>query len=154
MTASATAPTREKAERARENSERYAVCSMCGSPSSPLRSNRRHASSCETTERSARRHKGVASPAGDCSAPRPAALPAGQTCELRVGPEFFYLGSDTGPLAVRRAAPDGDAVVTMPADTLYSLLTGQTTVTDAVRHATVDGDTEIARRALEPLAAA
>ena len=89
------------------------------------------------------------------AAGRPAALPAGQTCELRVGPEFFYLGSDAGTLTVRRGpAPDGDAVVTMPADTLYSLLTGQTTVTDAVRHATVDGDTEIARRALEPLAAA
>jgi hypothetical protein len=42
----------------------------------------------------------------------------------------------------------------MPADTLYSLLTGQTTVTDAVRHSAVDGDTGIARRALEPLAAA
>jgi len=27
-------------------------------------------------------------------------------------------------------------------------------VADAVRHATVDGDTQIARRALEPLAAA
>jgi len=86
---------------------------------------------------------------------RPAALPAGQTCELRVGPEFFYLGSDAGALTVRRGpAPDGDAVVTMSADTLYSLLTGQITVTGAVRHSTVDGDTEIARRALEPLAAA
>ena len=42
----------------------------------------------------------------------------------------------------------------MPADTFYSLLTGQATVTGAVRHSTVDGDTEIARRALEPLAAA
>ena len=42
----------------------------------------------------------------------------------------------------------------MPAGTLYSLLTGQMTVTDAVRHATADGDTEIARRALQPLAAA
>jgi hypothetical protein len=42
----------------------------------------------------------------------------------------------------------------MPADTLFSLLTGQMSVADAVRHATVDGDTEIARRALEPLAAA
>ena len=42
----------------------------------------------------------------------------------------------------------------MPADTFYRLLTGQMTVTDAVRHSTVDGDTEIARRALEPLAAA
>ena len=85
----------------------------------------------------------------------PAALPAGQTCELRVGPEFFYLGSDKSTLTVRRGqAPDGDAVVAIPADTLYSLLTGQMTVTNAVRHATVDGDTEIARRALEPLAAA
>jgi DNA-binding HxlR family transcriptional regulator len=89
------------------------------------------------------------------AAGRPTALPAGQTCELRVGAEFFYLGSDAGQLTVRRGpAPDGDAVVTMPADTLYSLLTGHTTVTDAVRHAGVDGDTEIARRALEPVAAA
>ena len=45
-------------------------------------------------------------------------------------------------------------MITMPADTLFSLLTSQLTVTDAVRHSTVDGDTEIARRALEPLAAA
>ena len=86
---------------------------------------------------------------------RPSALPDGQTCELRVGPESFYLSSDAGKLAVRRGpAPDGDAVVTMSADTLYSLVTGQTTVTNAVRHSTVDGDTEIAGRALEPLAAA
>ena len=42
----------------------------------------------------------------------------------------------------------------MSADTFYSLMTGETTVTGAVRHATLDGDTEIARRALEPLAAA
>jgi DNA-binding HxlR family transcriptional regulator len=89
------------------------------------------------------------------AAGRPSALPDGQTCELRVGPEFFYLSSDAGKLIVRRGpAPDGDAVVTMSADTLYSLLTGQTTVTDAVRHSTVDGDTGIAHRALEPLAAA
>ncbi len=85
---------------------------------------------------------------------RPTALPAGQVCELRVGPEFFYLSSDAGKLTVRRGpAPDGDAVVTMSAGILYSLVTGQTTVTDAVRHSAVDGDTGIARRALEPLAA-
>ena len=84
---------------------------------------------------------------------RPTALPDGQTCELRLGPESFYLSSDAGKLTVRRgSAPDGDAVVTMSANTLYSLVTGQTTVTDAVRHSTVDGDTETARRALEPLA--
>src|SRR6266581_4884672 len=55
------------------------------------------------------------------AAGRPTALPAGQTCELRVGPEVFYLSSDAGALTVRRGpAPDGDSVVTMPADTLYS----------------------------------
>src|SRR5258706_1340356 len=86
---------------------------------------------------------------------RPTALPAGQTCELRVGPEVFYLSSDAGALTVRRGpAPDGDSVVTMAAGTLFSLMTGQTTVTDAVRHSTVDGDTGMARRALEPLAPA
>ena len=90
------------------------------------------------------------------AAGRPTALPAGQTCELRVGPESFYLSSDAaGTLTVRRGpAPDGDAVLTMPVDTLYSLLTGQTTAIDAVQQSTVNGDTEIARRALEPLAAA
>jgi DNA-binding HxlR family transcriptional regulator len=89
------------------------------------------------------------------AAGRPAALPGGRTCELRVGPELFYLSCDAGKLAVRRGpAPDGDAVVTMPAGILYSLLTGQMSVTGAVGHSTVDGDAEIARRALEPLAAA
>jgi DNA-binding HxlR family transcriptional regulator len=89
------------------------------------------------------------------AAGRPTALPAGQTCELRVGPEVFYLSSDAGMLTVRRGpAPDGDVVVTMSTGTLFSLLIGQTTVTDAVRHSTVDGDTGIAHRALEPVAAA
>ena len=89
------------------------------------------------------------------AAGRPTALPAGQTCELRVGPEVFYLSSDAGALTVRRGpAPAGDTVVTMSSDTLFTLLTGQTTVTDAVRDSTIDGDTAIARRALEPLAAA
>ena len=44
------------------------------------------------------------------AAGRPAALPAGQTCELRVGPEIFYLGSDAGTLTVRRG-PDRKSVV-------------------------------------------
>src|SRR5690242_20736566 len=89
------------------------------------------------------------------AAGRPTALPAGQTCELRVGPEPFYLRSAAGTLPVRRGpAPDGDAAVTMPADTFYGLLTGRATVTGAVRNSTVDGEPEIARRALEPLAAA
>jgi len=85
---------------------------------------------------------------------RPTALPAGQACELRVGAERFYLGSEAGKLTVRRGpAPDGDAVVTMPAATFYSLLTGQVTVAGAVGQATVTGDAAVARQALEPLAA-
>src|SRR5258705_3644610 len=51
---------------------------------------------------------------------RPTALPAGHTCELLVGPEVFYLRSDAGTLTVRRGPPpDGDAVITMPADAFY-----------------------------------
>jgi hypothetical protein len=69
-----------------------------------------------------------------------------------VGPESFYLGSDSGTLTFRRGpAPDGDAVVIMPAGTFYSLLAGETTVAGALGHSTVAGDTQIARRALEPL---
>ena len=143
MTASATAPAREKAERARENSE-Y-VCSLLNvrqpqfaaaleaAARKPLRD---HGTVCASSQRSSQPGWGLLAGAG-----RPAALPAGQTCELRVGPEVFYLGSDAGTLTVRRGpAPGGDAVVAMPAGTLYSLLTGQATVTDTVRHATVDGE--------------
>ena len=156
MTASATAPTKEKAERARENSEYVRSLLNVRQP--------QFAAALESAARKPLRDHGTVCASSRSSQPgwallaaagRPAALPAGQTCELRVGPEFFYLGSDAGTLTVRRGpAPDGDAVITMPAGTLYSLLTGQTTVTGAVRHSTVDGDTEIARRALEPLAAA
>jgi hypothetical protein len=157
MTASATAPTREKAERARENSEYVRsllnvrqpqfAAALEAAARKPLRD---HGTVCASSQRSSQPGWALLAAAG-----RPTALPAGQTCELRVGPEFFYLGSDAGKLTVRRGpAPDGDAVVTMPADTLFSLLIGQMTVTGAVRHATVHGDTTIAHRALEPLAAA
>ena len=157
MTASATTPTREKAERARENSEYVRsllnvrqpqfAAALEAAARKPLRD---HRTVCASSQRSSQPGWGLLAGAG-----RPAALPAGQTCELRVGPEVFYLGSDAGTLTVRRGpAPGGDAVVTMPAGTFYGLLTGQATVTDAVRHATVNGEPEIARRALEPLAAA
>src|SRR5689334_10292083 len=156
MTASATAPTREKAERAREDCEYVRSLLNVRQPqfaaaleAAARKLLRDHGTVC-ASQRSSQPGWGLLAAAG-----RPAALPAGQTCELRVGPEVFYLGSDAGTLTVRRGpAPDGDAVVTMPADTLYSLLAGQATVTGAVRDSTVDGDTEIARRALEPLAAA
>ena len=157
MTASAATPTREKAERARENCEYVRSLLNVRQPqfaaaleSAARKLLREHGTVCASSQRSSQPAWALLAAAG-----RPAALPAGQTCELRVGPEVFYLGSDAGTLTVRRGpAPDGDAVVTMLTDTLYSLLTGQTTVTGAVRHSTVDGEPEIARRALEPLAAA
>src|SRR6266700_4197698 len=157
MTASATTPTREKAERAREDCEYVRSLLNVRQPqfaaaleAAARKLLRDHGTVCASSQRSSQPGWGLLGAAG-----RPAALPAGQTCELRVGPEFFYLSSDAGKLTVRRGpAPDGDAVVTMPAGTLYSLLTGHTTVSDAVRLSAVDGDPAIARRALEPLAAA
>ncbi|MFD8006649.1 winged helix-turn-helix transcriptional regulator [Streptomyces mirabilis] len=86
---------------------------------------------------------------------RPSALAEGQTCELRLEDEVFYLGSDGGRATVRRGpAPDGDVVVTMSADTLYSLITGQATAADALGRGTVDGEVGIAHHALEPFAGA
>lgn len=157
MTASATAPTREKAERAREDCEYVRSLLNVRQPqfAAALEAAARellrdHGTVCASSPRISQPGWGLLGGAG-----RPAALAAGQTCELRVGPEVFYLGSDAGTLTVRRGpAPDGEAVVTMPAGTLYSLLTGQMTVAGAVRDSAVDGDTGIARRALEPLAAA
>jgi hypothetical protein len=157
MTASATAPTREKAERARENCDYVRSLLNVRQPqfaaaleAAARKLLRDHGTVCASSQRSSQPGWGLLGAAG-----RPAALPAGQTCELRVGPEVFYLGSDAGKLTVRRGpAPDGDAVLTMPADTFYSLLTGQMTVADAIGHSAVDGEPGIARRALEPLAAA
>jgi DNA-binding HxlR family transcriptional regulator len=84
---------------------------------------------------------------------RPSALPQGQTCELRIEDETFYLSSDGGRAAVRRwPAPHGDVVVTMSADTLYSLMTGQATATEVLGQGTVEGEAAIAFDALEPFA--
>ncbi|HEV2252693.1 MAG TPA: hypothetical protein VGS06_05825, partial [Streptosporangiaceae bacterium] len=140
MTASATTPTREKADRAREAREYVRSLLNVREPqfaaaleSAACKPLRDHRMVCASSQRRSQPGWGLLAGAG-----RPAALPAGQTCELRVGPEFFYLGSDAGALTVRRGpAPGGDAVVTMPAGTLYSLLTGQATVTDAIGNSAV-----------------
>ena len=156
MTASATAPTTEKAEQARENSEYVRSLLNVREPqfaaaleSAVQKLLRDHGTVCASSQKSRQPGWGLLGAAGWATA-----LPAAQTCELRVGPEVFYPGSDAGQLTVRGPAPDGDAVVTRPAGTPFSLLTGPVTVTGAVRHGTVDGGTGIARRALEPLAAA
>src|SRR5262249_29416201 len=115
MTASATPPTREKAERAREDCEYVRSLLNVRQPqfAAALQAEARkllrdHRTVCASSQRSSQPGWGLLGAAG-----RPTALPGGQTCELRVGPEFFYLSSDAGTLTVRRApAPDGDAVVT------------------------------------------
>ena len=84
---------------------------------------------------------------------RPTTLPDGLTCELRLEDEVFYLGADDGTLTVRRGpALDGDVVVTMSADTLYHLIIGQATATEALENSTTDGDITLAHHALEPFA--
>jgi hypothetical protein len=96
MTASATTPTREKAERARENREYVRSLLNVRQPqfaaaleSAARKPRRDHRTVCASSQRSSQPGWGLLAGTG-----RPTALPAGQTCELRVGPEFFYLGSD------------------------------------------------------------
>ena len=124
MTASATAPTREKAERARQDCEYVRSLLNARQP--------QFAAALELAARKLVRDHGTV-----CASSQRSSQPGWGLLTVRRGP-----------------APDGDAVVTMPAGTFYSLLTGQVTVAGAVRHATVDGEPGIARRALEPLAAA
>ena len=58
MTGNATTLTRQTAtSRRRKTGNTYGDCSKSGNLSSPLRSNRLYASSCETTERSACQQK-------------------------------------------------------------------------------------------------
>jgi DNA-binding HxlR family transcriptional regulator len=78
---------------------------------------------------------------------RPVALPDGTSCELRVDEEFFHLGVAGGALSVRGGPADRpDAVVTIPAGALYTLMYGEET-----REATVLGDDAVAREVLGSL---
>ena len=144
MTGQAIAPARETAARARENGEYVRSLLKVRQPQFAVALE-------SAVQKLLRDHRMVsASPRAGrprCPPGRPASCGSDRNSSTS-GPTPTRSPSAVGP------TPDGDAVVTMPADTLYSLVTGQTTVTDAVRHSTVDGDAEIARRALEPLAAA
>jgi DNA-binding HxlR family transcriptional regulator len=86
---------------------------------------------------------------------RPTALPAGRVCELRVDGESFQLGTGEPGLSITGGpAHEPDAVVTLGAEILYGLMSGQITLAAAVSAATVTGDPQIARAALETLDAA
>jgi DNA-binding HxlR family transcriptional regulator len=75
---------------------------------------------------------------------RPTALPGGRTCELRIGDEFFHVSAIDFTLKVHGGpARSPDAVITMPAETLYHLthakipahkpaITGDPAIADAV----------------------
>lgn len=78
---------------------------------------------------------------------RPTALPDGATCELRVDDEFFHISANESVLSVHGGpAARPDAVLTMPAGTLYQHMYGHET--PVVR---ADGDQDIARQTLESL---
>jgi DNA-binding HxlR family transcriptional regulator len=86
------------------------------------------------------------------AAARPTAMPAGRTCELRVGSEAFQLSRGEAGLSVR-SGPAGtpDSVVTIDAGALYPLMAGRTTTAAARRQARIDGDANLARQALDTL---
>ena len=88
MTASATAPTREKAERAEKTANMYAVCSTCGSPSSLARSGGAqapadHRTVCASSQRSSQPGWVLLVGAG-----RPTALPVGRRASSGSGRRF------------------------------------------------------------------
>jgi hypothetical protein len=86
---------------------------------------------------------------------RPTAFPAGCVCELGVDGESFQLRAGEPGLSITAGpAHEPDAVVTLGAEILYGLMSGRITVDAAVRAATVTGDPQIARAALEALDAA
>ena len=83
------------------------------------------------------------------AAGRPTALPAGKTCELRVGSEHFHLSTTESRLIVRGGpAPAPDAVIAMSEDTLYRLISGHLT---AARRVTIEGDPRVTSQAIESL---
>jgi DNA-binding HxlR family transcriptional regulator len=83
---------------------------------------------------------------------RPTGLPAGRTVELRIDTESFQLSTEGSLLTVTGGpAPVPDATITMSAETLYRLMTGETTVAPTLRQATVDGDPDTARLAIDTL---
>ena len=81
-------------------------------------------------------------------------LPEGRTCELRIGPDAFHLGSEAGKVTVSRgSAPSADVVVAVSADTFYGLMAGQVPVAGALERAEVEGEAGIARHVLDMLVA-
>jgi DNA-binding HxlR family transcriptional regulator len=76
-------------------------------------------------------------------------LPEGRWCELRVGPEFFHLGAADSRLTVHGGpAPSPDGTLTIPADALYRLMSGNAT---AARRMTIAGDPRVTRPTVESL---
>jgi DNA-binding HxlR family transcriptional regulator len=82
-----------------------------------------------------------------------AALPAGSSCELRVGNEVFELSAGKPRAAVRaRPAAAPDAVLTIKPELLYRLASGRVTPARATREIEAEGDQDLAGAVLELLA--
>jgi DNA-binding HxlR family transcriptional regulator len=79
-------------------------------------------------------------------------LEEGRSCELRVGRDVFELRGSDGELSVASgSAASPDAVVTIEPEVLYALSTRQLTPQAAGRRAQIDGDADLAARALNAL---
>jgi hypothetical protein len=71
---------------------------------------------------------------------------------MRIGAESFHLGTDGSRLTVAGGpAQLPDATITMPPETFYRLMAGETTLASASKQSTVDGDVDTARLALDTL---
>jgi hypothetical protein len=71
---------------------------------------------------------------------------------MRIGAESFQLGTDGSRLTVAGGpAQLPDATITMPPETFYRLMAGETTLASASKQSTVDGDVDTARLALDTL---
>lgn len=83
------------------------------------------------------------------AANRPTELPEHHTCELQVDGEHFQLSANESRLTIRGGpAEDPDAVITMATETLYRLMSGQST---AIRQLTAEGNPMVTRNAVETL---
>lgn len=77
---------------------------------------------------------------------RPTSVPDGRVCELKVADEVFYLEANRSRLTVRTTPKTADASITMRADELYRLMSGEPYEIPTIR-----GDGETGRAVLDAL---
>jgi DNA-binding HxlR family transcriptional regulator len=77
---------------------------------------------------------------------RPTSIPDGRVCELKVGDEVFYLEAHRSRLTVHTTPKTADTTITMHADDLYRLMSGEPHEIPLIR-----GDSETGRAVIDAL---